>query len=439
MAGWIPELEDYCALKFAPPEVIAELLIEAVTLALADGKIDGVVRMRGLLDCSAALPLDEHRHIMTSMKNLHDDLSKHLACGAGCLVLDLYAGSLFDALYGRAPGRYLPGRLPCCAGQGRCASAAPKYCAELTCLCALRRQLYPRHSPVTRAAWACQLFTALRNLHTRLGVIHGDIKPPNLLVSGEGADTRLAIADFGRAQSADCGRSNLFFEMCAHLTDATACLNPNYACMSTVTLMHCGHELSIQAHPSCLSNTKCWMHRTSMLGINKFWHDPCFSGLASAHAVLKPYSVRARYQLHGSLLGTPGYEDPDAVGAKQDGVAAAITLMELLGAGRKLSAPPPSLGARSLQVARVCIVSSSKHGENPAARHKAISLTVLGPVAAVKSQEDAGKGIHANNKKARARASIGAAKDYVDLVLTSTDHFEAAHRTWADLPKEVCP
>ncbi len=66
---------------------------------------------------------------------------------------------------------------------------------------------------------------------------------------------------------------------------------------------------------------------------------------ASAHAVLKPYSVRARYQLHGRLLGTPGYEDPDAVGAKQDGVAAAITLMELLGAGRKLSATPPSLDA----------------------------------------------------------------------------------------------
>ena len=67
-----------------------------------------------------------------------------------------------------------------------------------------------------------------------------------------------------------------------------------------------------------------------MLGINKLWTNPCFSGLASAHAVFKPYSVRTRYQLHGRLLGTPGYEDPDAVGAKQDGVAAAITLMELL-------------------------------------------------------------------------------------------------------------
>ena len=176
-----------------------------------------------------------------------------------------------------------------------------------------------------------------------------------------------------------------------------------------------------------------------MLGINKFWTNACSFGLASPHALFKPYSVRARYQLHGRLLGTPGYEDPDAVGAKQDGVGAAITLMELLGAGRKLSAPPPSLGAHSVQVACVCIVSYSKHGENPAARHKAISLTVLGPVAAVKAQEDAGKGFNANNQIARARASIGAAKDYVDLVLTSKDHFQAAHRTWADLPKEVCP
>ncbi len=64
---------------------------------------------------------------------------------------------------------------------------------------------------------------------------------------------------------------------------------------------------------------------------------------------------------------------------------------------------------------------------------------MLALVAAVKSQEDARKGIYANNMIARARASIGAAKDYVDLVLTSTDHFEAAHRTWADLPQEVCP
>ena len=115
VAGWIPELEDYCALKLAPAEAIAELLIEAVTLALADGKIDGVVRMRGLLDCSAALPLKEHRHIITSMKNLQGDLPMHLARGAGCLVLDMHAGSLFDALYGHAPGLYLPGRLPCCA------------------------------------------------------------------------------------------------------------------------------------------------------------------------------------------------------------------------------------------------------------------------------------------------------------------------------------
>ena len=118
VAGWIPELKEHCALKLAPPEAIAELLIEAVTLALADGKVDGIVHMRGLLDCSAALPLDEHRHIIASMKNLQGDLPKHLARGAACLVLDLHGGSLFDVLYRRAPGRYLPGRLPCCAGQG---------------------------------------------------------------------------------------------------------------------------------------------------------------------------------------------------------------------------------------------------------------------------------------------------------------------------------
>ena len=60
-------------------------------------------------------------------------------------------------------------------------------------------------------------------------------------------------------------------------------------------------------------------------------------------------------------------------------------------------------------------------------------------MAAVESQEKAEKGIHAKNRIGRARASIGAAKDYVDLVLTSKDHFEAAQRTWADLPQEVCP
>ena len=131
--------------------------------------------------------------------------------------------------------------------------------------------------------------------------------------------------------------------------------------------------------------------------------------------------------------------DPDAVGAKQDGVAAALTLMDLIGGANDLSAPPQSLGACSVLVAHVCVESSCKHGKNPAARHKATPpLTVLSPVAAVDSQERAQKGFHVHNRVARARASIGAAKDYVDLMLTRKDHFAAAHRTWADLPREVC-
>ena len=119
VAGWVPAKNRYCALKFAPPEAIAELLIEAVTLALADGEVRGVVRILGPLNCSAALPPDVHPWVMASLKDLQGDVPEHLARGAGCLVLELYDGSLADALDGRAPClRYLPEQLLCCAGEG---------------------------------------------------------------------------------------------------------------------------------------------------------------------------------------------------------------------------------------------------------------------------------------------------------------------------------
>ena len=62
---------------------------------------------------------------------------------------------------------------------------------------ALRRRHNPCLSPVTRAAWACQFSTALRVIRDILKIYHRNLKPSNLLVSGEGVHARLVIADFG--------------------------------------------------------------------------------------------------------------------------------------------------------------------------------------------------------------------------------------------------
>lgn len=132
-----------------------------------------------------------------------------------------------------------------------------------------------------------------------------------------------------------------------------------------------------------------------MLGVNVL--QSCCLGLASAHAGLKPCSIRARYQMRGRLLGTPDFTEPDALGARQDSVNAAITFMHLVGAGDIIGAQPSSLGACSVQIADVCVPSSSKHDEDPAARHKAMSFTVLGVVAAVSSQDEARKDVQAKN------------------------------------------
>ena len=64
---------------------------------------------------------------------------------------------------------------------------------------------------------------------------------------------------------------------------------------------------------------------------------------------------------------------------------------------------------------------------------------MLGPVAAVEYQRDASVGVNPNNKVAFHRASFEAAKNYVDLMVTSRRHFEVAHLTWSNLFKEVCP
>lgn len=90
---------------------------------------------------------------------------------------------------------------------------------------ALRRRLNPCLSPVTRAAWACQLSTALRSVHGSLRIYHRDLKPANLLVSGEGVHAQLVIADIGRGHWADAGEHNWLLEKYARaLTDAATCL-----------------------------------------------------------------------------------------------------------------------------------------------------------------------------------------------------------------------
>lgn len=162
-------------------------------------------------------------------------------------------------------------------------------------------------------------------------------------------------------------------------------------------------------------------------------------GLATAHAGLKPCSIWARYEVRGRLLGTPGFTEPKALGARQDSVTAAITLMQLAGAGDIIGAQPSPLGACSVQAAGVCIPSSSRHGEDPAAGRKAVLLTVLSDVAAVSSQNDARKDAHTKNEVTLARAAIDDAKTYIYTMAASRAYFAAARRAWSDLPDEVCP
>ena len=137
VAGWLPAMDRYCALKFAPHEAIAELLVEAVTLALAGGEIRGVVQILGLLNCSGALPPDVHRWVMAALRDLKGDLPNHLARGVACLVLELYDGSLADALDGRAPA-CVTCQTGCFAAPVKelCACSAPVLRSAKTPVCA---------------------------------------------------------------------------------------------------------------------------------------------------------------------------------------------------------------------------------------------------------------------------------------------------------------
>ena len=76
-------------------------------------------------------------------------------------------------------------------------------------------------------------------------------------------------------------------------------------------------------------------------------------GLGICLCCLEPCSVRARYHTLGRMLGTQDFMDPDSLGARLDGVGAALTLMNIAGAGEKLSAQPPSRGACSVQLSHI--------------------------------------------------------------------------------------
>ena len=173
-----------------------------------------------------------------------------------------------------------------------------------------------------------------------------------------------------------------------------------------------------------------------MLGMNVL--QSCCMGLPSAHAGLSSCSTWARSQLRGRLLGTPDFTGPAALGARQDSVNTAITVMHPFGAGDDIGAQPSSL-VHVTPAADVCVASSFKHDKHPAARHKAVSLSVLGVVAAVSSQDAARKDVHSKNMVTLARVSIDDAKTYIRSMATSGPHFAAAHRAWSDLPTEVCP
>ena len=237
----MPAKNRHYALKFAAPEAMPELLVEAVTLMLAAGEpASGIVRCVGLVDCSAALPPDRDMELYTKvfLMRLLKRIPKHLARGAGCLVLELHDDSLFYAI-----SKHALACITCQAGYFAVpvklrVRSAPQCCAEPTCMYALRRRHNPCLSAVERAAWAHQFFTALRFVHGSLRVYHRDLKPPNLLVSGVGVRARLVITDFGRVQSADAAEHNWLLERHARaLTDAATCLGsrvpPRAACMDT--------------------------------------------------------------------------------------------------------------------------------------------------------------------------------------------------------------
>lgn len=74
----------------------------------------------------------------------------------------------------------------------------------------LTRTLFTRKSP-TRFdvnVHPPQLFSALCNMHAR-GVIHNDIKPENILLSGEGS---LVLSDFGLSEFVNCGAPDVVKE-----------------------------------------------------------------------------------------------------------------------------------------------------------------------------------------------------------------------------------
>ena len=120
VAGWVPAKKCYCALHFAPPEAMPELLVEAVALMLDAGETSSIVRCIGLIDCSAALPPDRDLEPYTKvfLSRLLERMPKHLACGAGCLVLELHEDCLFYAIHKRA--------LACITCQAGCFAAPLK-------------------------------------------------------------------------------------------------------------------------------------------------------------------------------------------------------------------------------------------------------------------------------------------------------------------------
>ena len=127
VAGWVKDQGSHCALKFATADQITHLLVESAAFSLAGADVPGVVRLRGMLDCSAAMPASEHPNTHSFLMQFLQCLSEQLAHGAGCIVLDRYDGSLARALNRRAPAC---GTCPC--GRSLASTQQPaQHCTRL--------------------------------------------------------------------------------------------------------------------------------------------------------------------------------------------------------------------------------------------------------------------------------------------------------------------
>ena len=94
------------------------------------------------------------------------------------------------------------------------ALAGPPVCAQLMCQRPPRRPTKP--SPLTIMAWARQLPRAVSGVHENLHLVHRDLKPGNVLVSGKGADAQLVVSDAGRAHWESTMGNKLLRRCAAH-------------------------------------------------------------------------------------------------------------------------------------------------------------------------------------------------------------------------------